>query len=85
LSQFGEWVPVTILPLIFLKWLHIAIVNEAYRSGNNVSYIRQMLKHNDYCTSLDYLVEKLSYLALHGWDDIDSANVLNLLFAMHKR
>jgi hypothetical protein len=40
-------------------WLHIANVNEAYRSTNKVNYIRQMLKHNDRCTGLDYMEETL--------------------------
>ena len=31
-----------------------------------------MLKHNDWCTGLDYMEETLSYLALKGWYDIDS-------------
>ena len=44
-----------------------------------------MLKHDDRCTSLDYMEETLSHLALEGWYDIDSANVFNLLSATHKR
>jgi len=44
-----------------------------------------MLKHNDRCTSLDYMEETLSYLALQGWYDIDSAKVFNLLSATNKR
>jgi hypothetical protein len=40
-----------------------------------------MLKYNDPCTSLNYLKEKLSYLALQGWYDIYSTNVFNLLSA----
>jgi len=47
--------------------LHIANVKEAYRSTNKVNYIRQILKHNDQCTGLDYMEETLSYLALQGW------------------
>ena len=65
--------------------LHITNVKEAYRSTNKVNYIRQMLKHNDRCTGLDYMEETLSYLALQGWYDIDSAKVFNLLSAAHKR
>src|SRR5882757_2049747 len=65
--------------------LHIANVKEAYQSSNKVNYIRQMLKHNDRCTSLDYMEEILSYLALQGWYDIDSAKVFNLLSAADKR
>ena len=65
--------------------LHISNVKEAYRSTNKVNYIRQMLKHNDRCTGLDYMEETLSYLALQGWYDIDSAKVFNLLSAAHKR
>jgi hypothetical protein len=40
-------------------WLHIGNVNEAYRSTNKVNYIRQMLKHNDRSTGLDYMEETL--------------------------
>jgi len=61
--------------------LHIANLKEAHRSTNKVNYIRQMLKHNDRCTGLDYMEETLSYLALQGWYDIDSAKVFNLLSA----
>jgi len=46
--------------------LHIAKVKEAYRSSNKVNYIGQMLKHNDRCTSLDYMEETLSYVAHQG-------------------
>jgi len=59
--------------------LYIAKVKEAYRSSNKVNYIRQMLKHNDWCTGLDYMEETLSYLALEGWNDVDSLKVLNPL------
>jgi len=65
--------------------LHIANVKEAYRSSNKVNYIRQMLKHNDRCTGLDYMEETLSHLALKGWYNIDSAKVFNLLSATDKR
>ena len=44
-----------------------------------------MLKHNDRCTSLDYMEETLSSLALQGWYDIDSAKVFNLLSATDNR
>jgi len=67
------------------EWLHIGNVKEAYRSTNKVNYIQQMLKHNDWCTVLDYMEETLSYLALQGWYDIDSAKVFNLLSAADKR
>jgi len=65
--------------------LHIGNVKEAYRSSNTVNSIQQMLKHNDRCTSLNYMEEKLSYLALQGWHDINSARVFNLLSAANKR
>jgi len=65
--------------------LHITNVKEAYRSTNKVNYIRQMLKHNDQCTGLDYMGETLSYLALQGWYDIDSEKVFNLLSTTNKR
>jgi hypothetical protein len=35
--------------------LHIANMNEAYQSTNKVNYVRQMLKHKDWCTGLDYM------------------------------
>jgi hypothetical protein len=44
-----------------------------------------MLRNNDRCPGLDYMEETLSYLALKGWYDIDSANVVNLLFATDKQ
>jgi len=65
--------------------LHIGNVKEAYRSTNKVNYIRQMLKHNDRSTSLQYLEETLLYLALQGWYDIDSEKVFNLLSAADKQ
>jgi len=64
--------------------LHIANVTEAHRSSNKVNYIRLMLKHNDRCTGLDYMEESLSYLALEGWYNIDSAKVFNLLSTTDK-
>ena len=64
---------------------HISNVKEAYRSSNKVNYIRQMLKHNDLCTSLDYMEETLSYLALEVLYNIDSANVFNLLSTTDKQ
>jgi hypothetical protein len=64
--------------------LNISNVKEAYRSSDKVNYIRQMLKHNDRCTGLDYMEETLSYLALEGWYDIDSAQIFNLLSATDK-
>jgi len=56
-------------------------VIEADPSSNKVNYIRHMLKYNDWYTSLDYLEETLSYLALQDWYDIDSAKLVNLLSA----
>jgi len=35
--------------------LHITNVKEVYGSSNKLSYIRQMLKHNDWCSGLDYM------------------------------
>jgi len=49
------------------EWLHIANVNESYRSSTKAYYIRKMLKYNDRCTGLDYMDEILLYLALQGW------------------
>jgi len=57
------------------EWLHISNVKEAYRSTNKVNHIQQMLKYNDRCTGLDYMEKTLSYLALQGWYDMDSAKV----------
>jgi len=67
------------------EWLPIGNVKEAYQSTNKVNYIQQMLKHNDRYTSLDYMEESLSHLALQGWYDIDSVKVFNLLSAADKR
>jgi len=63
--------------------LHIADMKVAYRSRDTVKYIRQMHQHNDWCTSLDYM-ETLSYFALQGWYNIDSAKVFNRLFSTDK-
>jgi hypothetical protein len=60
------------------KWLNIGNVKGAYRSTNKVTYIQQMLKHNDQCTGLNYMEEILSYLALPGHYDIDTAKAFNL-------
>jgi len=64
--------------------LHIANVKEAYWSSNIVNYIQQMVKHNDQCTSLDYMEETLTNLPLQGWYNSDSAKVFNLLCTTHK-
>jgi len=66
------------------EWIHIGNVKEAYRSTNKVNYMQQMLRHNDRCTGLNYMEETLSYLALQGWYDIDSAKVFNRLSAADK-
>jgi hypothetical protein len=44
-----------------------------------------MLKHMDRFTGLDYMEEILSYLALERWNDVDSANVFNILCATYER
>jgi hypothetical protein len=64
--------------------LHIANLKEACRSSNQANYIRQMIKHNDWCTGLNYMEKTVSYLALEGWYNIDSAIVFNLLTATNK-
>jgi len=51
--------------------LHVAILTVAYWSTNKVNYIRQMFKHNDQSTCVDYMEETLSYLAHQGWYDMD--------------
>ena len=61
--------------------LYISHVKEAYRSTNKVNCIRQMLKHNDQCIGFDYIQETLSYFALQGWYNMDSAKIFNLLSA----
>jgi len=65
--------------------LNITHVKEAFRPSNKVNYIRPMLKHIEQCPGLDYIEKTLSYLALQGWYDTDSAKVLNLLSATDKR
>jgi len=66
------------------EWLHIGNVKEAYRSTNKADYIQQMQNHNNQCTSLDYMQQTLSYLALQCWYDIDSVIIFNLLSAANK-
>ena len=46
------------------EWLHIGNGKEANRTTNKINYIEQMLQYNVGCTSLDYMEETLSYLAL---------------------
>jgi len=46
--------------------LHIANMKDRYRSCNKLSYIQQMVTHNDQCPGLDYMEETLLYLALQG-------------------
>jgi len=67
------------------EWLHIATMKEACGSTNKVHSIREMLKHNDQCTGLDYMEETLSYLALQGWYNIDWAKVFNQQSGTDKR
>ena len=43
-----------------------------------------MVKHNDRRPCLDYMEETVSYVALEGWYDIDSANIFNLLSVADK-
>jgi hypothetical protein len=43
--------------------------------------MQQMLEPNDQFTGLEYFKEILAHLALQGWDDIELANVFNLLSA----
>jgi len=78
-SQFGKWVLTTNFNTDISEQLHIGNVKQVYRSTTKVNHIRQMVKHNDRCTRLDYMGETLSHLALQGWCDIDSAIVFTLL------
>jgi hypothetical protein len=55
------------------------------RSSNPVNYIWQMLKHNDQCTGLDYIMKPVSYFAFQGCYNIDTAEVLNRLSATDKQ
>jgi len=64
--------------------LHIANLEAAHWSSNKVNYIRQMVMHNNLCTGHDDMEEKLSYLALDGWYDVDFAKDFNLLSATDK-
>jgi len=66
------------------EWLHIGHVHEAYGSIDNVNYIQLMFKHDDRSTSLDNMKVALSYLALQGLYDSDSARIFNLLFTADK-
>src|ERR1700737_3549651 len=60
-----------------LELLHISNVKDGYRSSNKVNYTGQIVKSNDCRSSLDYMEETLHYLALQGWNDVDSAKVRN--------
>ena len=48
----------------FPEWLHIGNVKEVYRPTTRVKYIGQKLKHNDQCTSLDYMEKTLFHLVI---------------------
>jgi hypothetical protein len=61
------------------EWIHIHNVKEWYWLTNNINYIRQMLKHNNWCTGHDSMAETLSQHALQGWYDIACANGFNPL------
>jgi len=50
-----------------LETLYIDKVTEAYQSTNTVNSIREILKHNNSCTGLDYMPEILSPLALQAY------------------
>jgi pterin-4a-carbinolamine dehydratase len=65
--------------------LPIAKVKDAYRFGNKVNYIQQILKHTDWCTRYDYMEVTLTDLALQGWYDLSTAKVCNLLSATNKQ
>jgi hypothetical protein len=65
--------------------IHTANVKEEYRCSNKVNYTRQMLLNNDWCTGLLYMEETVTYLALEGWYNMDSANGFNLLSATDTR
>jgi len=65
--------------------LHIGNVKKAYQSTKKVNCIQQMLKHNDWCTSLDYMEKTLSYLAIQCWYDIATTIVFNLLSGANKQ
>jgi hypothetical protein len=65
--------------------LHIGNVKEAYRSTNKVNDIGKMIKHDGKCTCLDCMEKVVSHHALQGWQNIDSANVFNLLSITNKR
>jgi hypothetical protein len=58
--------------------LHVKNVKEAYRASNRVSYIQQILWHNDRSTGLAYMKQTLVYLAAKGYYDNDTARVLNM-------
>ena len=65
--------------------LHVANVKVSYKSSNKVIYNRQKFKYNDQNTSLDYVQETLSYLALQGWYNVDSSNVFKILSTTDKQ
>jgi hypothetical protein len=52
--------------------LHVGTVKVAYQSINKDNDIQQMLKHNDWSTSLDYMEDILSYLPLQSRYNIHS-------------
>jgi hypothetical protein len=63
--------------------LHTANLKVEYRCSNKVNYIRQILLNNEWCTGLLCMEETVTYLALEGWYEMDSANGFNLLSATY--
>jgi len=64
--------------------LLVSNMQAVYRPKYTCHYIRQMPKHNDWRTGLDFIEEILSHLTIQGCYDMDSAKVFNLPSACNK-
>lgn len=66
------------------EWQHIGNLREVEESINKIDYIQLILNHNIEHAGFLYIVVTLSYLALQGCNNVDSANVFNVLFTTYK-
>lgn len=66
------------------EWHYISNIREGYQCQNNINHIGQNFRHNDKCSSVNYIPEILSYHALHGWYNVDPRSFVILLSATNK-
>jgi len=84
-SQFGKWVLHTISAPSFLNCYISAMLKTHINLPTRWITYTRCSSNNDWCTSLENMEETLSYLALQGWYDTDTAKVFNLLSAANEQ